>query len=580
MSRLRWMVVVALVALPSSVPGQPRPMTMVDLIEVPIVTDPQLSPDGRQAVYVLAEADWKANRRVSHLWRTSADGTAAVQLTRGAEGETSPRWSPDGELIAFLARRGRDEDVQVHLLPDAGGEARPLTAHETSVSALAWAPDGAAVYFLASDPKTEEERARDEANDDVYRFEEDFQQRHLWRQPVDGGAAERITGGEHSILDYRLSADGRRLVTHRAPSPVLEDGDLTEVWTMDADGSAARRVTDNAIRERGARWSPVDGRILFLARTNERFDTYYNGNLFVVPEDGTEPVLVEATRDLDVTNARWSPDGRTIVVLVNLGVHSQLLRVDPDGGEPEPWTEGDHAIRGWMHEPGLDRHLVTLSQADNPGDVWLLGADGAPVQVTHVHDDLAERFLLPRQERVEWRAADGVLVEGLLYHPADHDERRAAPLVVQTHGGPQASDKFGWTGTNSYVPVLTGMGYAVLKPNYRGSTGYGDTFLRDMVGGYFRHAHTDVLSGVDHLIERGIADGDRLAKMGWSAGGHMTNKIITVTDRFRAAASGPAPPTGSRCTRRATPAASGRRGSGARPGRWTLPPISTGPTRP
>ena len=165
-------------------------------------------------------------------------------------------------------------------------------------------------------------------------------------------------------------------------------------------------------------------------------------------------------------------------------------------------------------------------------------AGSTPTRVTHVFDHLARDFRLPRQEKAEWTGADGVTVEGLLFYPLDYEDGRRFPLVIQTHGGPQASDKFGFGASRNYTQVLTAMGYVVLQPNYRGSTGYGDTFLRDMVGGYFKHAHLDVIAGADHLIAAGLADGDRMAKMGWSGGGHMTNKVITYTDRFKAAASG------------------------------------------
>jgi dipeptidyl aminopeptidase/acylaminoacyl peptidase len=131
-----------------------------------------------------------------------------------------------------------------------------------------------------------------------------------------------------------------------------------------------------------------------------------------------------------------------------------------------------------------------------------------------------------------------VTVEGLLYYPINYTAGTKYPLVVQTHGGPASADKFGFGPWGSYLPILTAKGYAVLRPNYRGSTGYGNVFLRDMVGHYFNQAHLDVMTGVDHVIKIGVADPDKLAKMGWSAGGHMTNKIITFTDRFKAAASG------------------------------------------
>jgi dipeptidyl aminopeptidase/acylaminoacyl peptidase len=165
-------------------------------------------------------------------------------------------------------------------------------------------------------------------------------------------------------------------------------------------------------------------------------------------------------------------------------------------------------------------------------------AAGVPQQASHVFDRFAKDFRLPRQEKVDWKGADGATVEGLLFYPLDYQAGTRYPLVVQTHGGPAASDKFGFGRWGNYTQVLTAKGYMVLQPNYRGSTGYGDPFLRDMVGHYFVNAHLDVMTGVDALIARGLVDGDRMAKMGWSGGGHMTNKIITHTNRFKAAASG------------------------------------------
>jgi dipeptidyl aminopeptidase/acylaminoacyl peptidase len=168
--------------------------------------------------------------------------------------------------------------------------------------------------------------------------------------------------------------------------------------------------------------------------------------------------------------------------------------------------------------------------------VHTLPADGntEPRRVTNVFDYVDRQFLLARQHRLTWKGQDGQQIEGLLYYPVDYVPGRRYPLIVITHGGPEESDKFGFS---SDVQVYAGKGYAVLKPNYRGSTGYGDAFLRGMVGGYFNQAHLDVMSGVDAVIAMGLADPDRLVKMGASAGGHMTNKLITFTDRFKAASS-------------------------------------------
>ena len=543
MNRLRTLtavVVVWLISGGAATAQTQRAMTLVDLLEVPRLSDPQLSPDGGQVLYLLAEADWEANRTISHIWRVNRDGSGSVQLTNGEQGETSPRWSPDGETVVFLATRGDADATQIHVLANVGGEARQLTDHPTAVSGITWSPDGRTIYFLASDEKTPEQQARDTAKDDVYAFEEAFQQRHLWTVAVTNGMTERVTEGDYSILGFNLSRDGRRIALQRGPNPVLEYRDASEVWVMDADWTGARQLTANDVPESNAQVSPDGSQVLFLSRSNERFEKYYNSNLFLVPVGGGAARVLAEDLPYEVSDAEWSADGQSVFFVANLGVHSELFRLTVATGDAEQLTDGRHAIGGWDLVTAADRHVLTIREPDNPGDVWLMGtaAGSTPTRVTHVFDHLARDFRLPRQEKAEWTGADGVTVEGLLFYPLDYEDGRRFPLVIQTHGGPQASDKFGFGASRNYTQVLTAMGYVVLQPNYRGSTGYGDTFLRDMVGGYFKHAHLDVIAGADHLIAAGLADGDRMAKMGWSGGGHMTNKVITYTDRFKAAASG------------------------------------------
>ena len=512
-----------------------RPMTPIDLLEVPLLSDPRLSPDGSELLYVLAEADWKANKRISHLWRVRSDGSQSVQLTRGSEGESTPRWSPDGKWIAFL--RGDDEARQVYLLSNSGGEAEPLTEHATSVSSISWSPDGATLFFLADDPKTEEEQARDKAKDDVFAFDENWKQQQLRSFSLADRSETRITEGDYSVRSYRLSRDGRKIAFHRTPSPLLDDGLRGEVWVMNVDGTGATRVTRNDVPERGAELSPDNSRVLFVSDSNG-IEYYYNRNLFVAPATGGEAQLLLPDMPHEVYDASWSEDGTSIYFTSNTGVRTELFRVEVAKEELHQLTEGDHTVTSWSYLPKLGRHVFRIDEPTNAGDVWVLQEeDQSPARITRVYDYLNE-FQLPRQDAVRWKGEDSVTVEGLLYYPLDYEEGTRYPLIVQTHGGPRSSDKFAFGSWSRYVQVQTAMGYAVFKPNYRGSTGYGDDFLRDMVGHYYRQAHLDVMTGVDYLIERGIADGDRMVKMGWSGGGHMTNKIITHTDRFKAASSG------------------------------------------
>jgi dipeptidyl aminopeptidase/acylaminoacyl peptidase len=515
-----------------------QPMSFVDAIDLAIVQDPQLSPDGSQIAFVIDKPDWKANRRVGHVYRIKSDGTGQVQLTAGERGESSPRWSPDGRQIAFLARREKDEQTQIYLLNVGGGEARRLTAHPTAVSNIEWTPDGRALHFLAADEKTAEEKEKDRLQDDVYVFEEtNYKQRHLWSTDLDG-RTRRITEGGFSVGDYAVSADGRRIATTRTPSPLLEFSHLAEIWVMDATGAGARQLTSgNRVAEAGLAFSPDGGEILFTAAANERFEGYYNDKAFIIPAAGGSARLVsppDAT--YEVSTAAWSKDGKSIYFTANMGAHDEIFRLNPATRQATPLTAGDHSLGGWKYVESADRFVFVRNTPERPGEVHLATTSGGtPTRVTSVFDETVRRFKVARQERITWKGQDGQVVEGILYYPVDYQAGQKYPLIVSTHGGPASSDKLGFS---QETQVYTGKGYAVLKPNYRGSTGYGDAFLREMSKGYFKQSHLDVMAGTDAVIAKGIADPNQLVKMGWSAGGHMTNKIITFTDRFKAASSG------------------------------------------
>ncbi|HEY2152859.1 MAG TPA: hypothetical protein VGH34_18760, partial [Vicinamibacterales bacterium] len=450
MSR-RFLAIIGTAVFTLTVDGQaqsPRPMGIVDLLNVPRVSDPQVSPDGRSVVFTRGDSDWKSGRRVSHVWRAAVDDGMTVQLTSGTDGETDPRWSPDGKTIAFVTKRNDNEFAQIYLLPTDGGEAHQLSSHASGVSELTWAPDGSALFFIAAEPKTADEKARDKVKDDVYRYDETYKQAQLWSVTVASKQETRILAGDFSVTSYDLSEDGRRIAFHRAPTPLLGAADEGEVWIADADGSNSRRLTTNTVPENGAAVSPDDSQVLFISGANAKFETYYNGKLFLVPAaGGAARILVGDREPYDVDRALWSRDGKTIYFLANLGVHEELFSVPASGGTPRQITNGKHnigSLSATRSASGSDVFAFTMADSASGGEVFTMAASApAPRQVTHVFDYLGKEFQLGRQEAIQWKGADGVTVEGIVTYPIDYRAGQKYPLAVMTHGGPQAADKYG-----------------------------------------------------------------------------------------------------------------------------------------
>jgi len=531
-------VLLAIVVTAGVAAAQPRTMTAVDLLSVPTQSDVRVAPRGGAVLFVRTQTDWDQDKSISHIWRVDDKGSGLVQMTNGKSGESLPRWSPDGTRFCFVATR-ESETAQLFVQPIGGGEAIQVSKHESSVSDPQWLPDGTRILFVAEDTDSKEAKEAKKRSGDVISYDRDYKQKHLWLLDLADKSEKRITKGPFSVHEYTTSRDGATLVYCTAPTPLVDDDDEAEIYVRPLAGGDARRLTNNKVAERSLKLSPDATSVLFVAATNERFEPYYQGHLFIVPAQGGAPRMLLKDDPDEVDGAEWSGDGKTIIVRANSGVRVHLWSLDLATDRRTRLTNGDSSVLSVNLESTGGAWAAVIGGTSSPGDVWLSpGVGTAPVQLTHFDSELAAAFRMPKVEVFTWTGRDGQKVEGLLTYPLDVTPGKRAPLVVQTHGGPAASSTFRFASYGTYTPVLAAKGYLVLDPNYRGSTGYGDAFLRDMVGHYFHEADKDVLAGVDALIANGSADPDKLVAMGWSAGGHMTNWLVTTTTRFKAAASG------------------------------------------
>lgn len=521
---------------PAASGAVPRPMTAVDLLDLRRPGVPRLSPDGRRALFPMARADWQRNRALTDLWLVDLDGGMPRRMI--ADGGSGATWAPDGRRFAFAARRGDDKVRQIYLMPADGGEAVRLTRSATSAAGVAWPGDGRFLYFLADQLDDKATTARLKTRDDMLPFESPRRRRALWRADADSGQQRIVAAGDFDIGAYDVARDGRTVLYRRSPSRLLDDKPQSELWLLE-QGRPPRQLTDNDYQEASPRLSPDARSALFLANAEHgRYGTV-NTNLFVLDIASGRVCELQHGLGWKIENAEWSGDGREIVFSATTGVRRELFAVNVARDRLRPIARGDFAVSGFSQDAAGRTLVYAAASATDPGEIYRTSLRRpATTAVTRINDGIGKRFRLPRQQAIQWTAADGQQLEGLLTYPLDYVPGKRYPLIVQSHGGPRSSDVFNIFAYGRFNPLLAAHGFMSLSVNYRGGTGYGDAFLQDMNAGYFRHADKDVLSGVDHAIALGLADPQRLGAMGWSAGGHMTNRLITVTDRFKAAASG------------------------------------------
>jgi dipeptidyl aminopeptidase/acylaminoacyl peptidase len=581
-----WIAVLCASVATASRATEKRPVRLEDIMELKTVADPAVSPDGGDVVFTVTawgpenghEAGNEPGKMisVSHLFRIRTEGSEARQLTFGKEGETAPAWSPDGRWISFLAARPeisarkddegrRDEDkprAQIWLLPAGGGEAFGVTDAGDGIDAYAWSPDSRTIAFTAKDALTDDERGRRKREDDAAVFEGDSRMVHLWTVDVATHRSRQRTRGTAFTVRGApsWSPDGRELAFAAAPTLWLrderEDLYLLSLGDSDSDSDDVEKITSNRGPDQSPAFSPDGKSIAYLSTPN-----------------GNEP-LPDGTETADLRNARlslydvssrtirdlgsasfdripgdpvWSRDGRRLFFVAGDRAFYEVYAYDLTSGSYSRLTErsvvrpGSIRVRaggpfGGGEAGSLPVVAFVQESSEWPAEVFVAGQNFERARRLTTTNPQVSSFDLGATEVITWKSTDGVDVEGVLLEPVGYQPGRRYPLLVVPHGGP----------TGAYVDGFlvrygdggqhwAGEGWAVLYPNPRGSTNYGEGFMRGNLADWGGGDYRDIMSGVDAVIAKGIADPDRLAIQGWSYGGYMTCWTITQTKRFKAA---------------------------------------------
>jgi dipeptidyl aminopeptidase/acylaminoacyl peptidase len=509
------------------------------------VGDVRIAPDGRKVLYTVREAVMTADRSefVTHLWIAGSDGADARQLTRHDRGESQPRWSPDGRRIAFTsARSGK---TNVWLLPADGGEAEQLTDVKSSVQSYAWSPDGRWIAFTAAAAPSDSDEAATKRRDDA-RVVGRYRMVQLWVAPVTPDSAGKrparvLTDTTRSVDGaFDWSPDGQRILYTHVASPYADDWPTADIASVDVASGQVTPVAATPAAETQPRFSP-DGRWIAFVASDAPPTWASASRVLVVGATGGAPRLLALTADEQPGIVGWSADGQSVYVAEARRTRTALTALPIAGGAPQDVVVAD-GIMGALNLGGPQGGMVgfTAQTAQHAPEAFVTAlARWQPVSVSRANAD-AVTAPPPRTETIRWRAPDGQEVEGLLTYPVDHQAGQRVPLILLIHGGPTGVFAESFVGLPGIYPIATwaARGWAVLRPNPRGSSGYGKRFryanMADWGGGDYR----DLMAGVDQVIRMGVADSTRLGVAGWSYGGFMTSWVITQTRRFRAAAVG------------------------------------------
>lgn len=546
------------VAQPAPLPSESARFQAQDLFGLEVASDPQISPDGSRIAYVRQTADIMTDRMRPTIWLIDARTGQQTPLVATAGSHSQPRWSPDGTRVAYIST-AEGGGAQLFVRWIASGQSVRVTSLPNTPTGISWSPDGTKIAYsvlvAGQAPKLGAPLVKPEGAQwappieviDTVTYRADGQgylkpgYRQVFVAPADGGGARQLTQGDFNHGgDLSWSPDSATLYlsANRGPDWQREAAD-SEVYALDVRSGVLTALTDRRGPDQSPVASPDGRRIAYVGYDDQRMG-YHNARLYVMDRDGANRRVLTGDLDRSVQSPVWSHDGRSILITYDDHGSTTVARVSLDGAVStvvqglsgddigRPYSGGDFSV--------ADDGSVAFTRGDalRPADVHVL-RQGRQTQLTRLNADYLAGKTLGAVQRLEVASShDGRTVESWLTLPAGYIEGQTYPLILEIHGGPFAAYGPHFATDNQ---LFAAAGYAVLSVNPRGSTSYGEEFANLIHHDYPSHDYDDLISSVDAVIARGVADPNRLFITGGSGGGVLTAWIVGKTDRFKAAAS-------------------------------------------
>ena len=524
-----------------------------DVISLQSASNAIISPNGNQIVFTSQTADWKDNKYDTELW-ISKDGQAPFQLTNNLKNSSNtPRWSPDGKWIAFLSKRL--EKIQIQVIRSAGGESFQITNTKNNISKFEWSQDGKKIAFLQAEDKSEEEKERKEkyggfaVEDSEYSLNQlwiiDFNSAQLNKMPLPEQMKDSITmeeskakllleSAEFSVNNFKWSPDGQKIAFGHQPDPFITSFLKEDISIYDFSSKSHKVLVNNPSRDNLVDWSPDSKTILYQTSLSDSTSNFYlNKKLFSINIDGSDKRQLAKDFDENLSKIQWNKNG--IFGIAWQKTKKPLIIIHPKNGSTAILTSKPERISSYSFSKDEKKIAFTGVNDDDLTEVYY---GDYPLKKSNLITEFTKQiqyWSVAKSEVISWKSKDGAIIEGVLHKPEDYDPNKKYPLLVIIHGGPTGISTP--SATPSYVyPMLQWLnkGALILRPNYRGSAGYGEKFRSLNVENLGVGDAWDVLSGVQHLESMGIIDGDKVGSMGWSQGGYISAFLTTNSDKFKA----------------------------------------------